>query len=220
MNDVKTELPKKRTTRAKSSDGGGIVEALLRARREISGYKKTGKNAHRANSYGTLQDMLSAIHPALYENDLIEEFSYALVEGAWHCFLTVIHAPTKESRQIFKPMIIETGGRINGEQAWASSSTYSRRYLLESFFGLCEGDDGDDGGRSGMNSKERAQYTADMDELARLRAERTGGIKKIKQLEAVNIDLKKQLDEMSTRRTGNGYDGSTPSEGWLTKPSN
>ena len=220
MNDVKIEAPKKRTTRAKSSAGGGIVEALLRARRGITGYEKTGENSHRSKTYGTLNDMLSAIHPALYENDLIEEFSYAQVEGAWHCVLTVIHAPTKESRQIHKPMIIETGGRINGEQAWASSSTYSRRYLLESFFGLCEGDDGDDGGRSGMNSKERAQYTADMDELARLRAERTGGIKKIKQLEAVNIDLKKQIDEMSTRRTGNGYDGSTPSEGWLTKPSN
>ncbi len=185
MSDAQTELKptaKKRTPRAKSSSGGGIVEALLNARRKITGYEKTGENEHRSSTYGTLQDMLSAIHPALYENGLIEEFSYALVDGAWHCFLTVIHAPTKESRQIFKPMIIETGGRINGEQAWASSSTYSRRYLLESFFGLCEGDDGDDGARSGMNSRERAQYTADMEELTRLRAENSNGRQEVQKL--------------------------------------
>lgn len=206
---------KKRVSQTKQSDGG-IVEALLRARREITGYAKTGENQHRSNTYGTLNDMLSAIHPALYNNDLVEEFSYELVDGAWYCFLTVIHAPTKESRQIYKPMIIETGGRINGEQAWASSSTYSRRYLLESFFGLCEGDDGDDGGRSGMNSKERAQYTADMEELQRLRSERTGGIQTIKGLESENQALKMQLDELSKRQQG--YTAESPNEGWLTRP--
>lgn len=212
--EAETSAPKKRASRTKKSEPKpadsslAFWAAVLKARTDMRGsYEKTGEGGKFSNVYGTLDDIYKTVQTPMLNNRLVDRFEEKLVElspGAfdWYCVFTVIHVDSGYQYQTTKRLEIDPKGPMNPEQAKRSSITYSRRLMLEMFWGLCDKDDGDDGDKSGLDPSMNGQYQSDMAELRRLREENTNGRRE-------NAELRQRVAKLMAEKP-NAWDEPKP----------
>ena len=117
-------------------------EAMLEFQKLKVQATKSSKNPHFKNQYASLEDVMRACDEGnqfglVYSQplDLIEIGGQVLQV----VMTTVTHVPSNETRKSPCPIRMKDP---NNPQSMGSGITYSKRYALQAFYGLCSDDDG------------------------------------------------------------------------------
>ena len=132
-------MPEKKTPTKKQQT---MSEAILAAKRDMGKLIKNTKNEFFKSSYADLGAVLDVIEQPCLDNGILLSFSYdAMAEEALLVRLTVKHVASGGMDWTTIPMPITK----RDAQAMGSLITYSRRYLLTSYFNLFQQDDDGNG---------------------------------------------------------------------------
>ena len=113
-----------------------LASALVKARSEIRNPPRTKQGMFKGHTYAGLEDCLDAINPILTGCGLTFCQDIQTVNNGVRAITVIIHESGAEHR--FKGPWIPVGGKKDAH-AFASATTYSKRYSLFSTFGI-EGD--------------------------------------------------------------------------------
>ena len=113
-----------------------LASALVKARSEIRNPPRTKQGMFKGHTYAGLEDCLDAINPILTGCGLTFCQEIQTVNNGVRAITVIIHESGAEHR--FKGPWIPVGGKKDAH-AFASATTYSKRYSLFSTFGI-EGD--------------------------------------------------------------------------------
>jgi len=113
-----------------------LASALVKARSEIRNPPRTKQGMFKGHTYAGLEDCLAAINPILTGCGLTFCQEIQTVNNGVRAITVIIHESGAEHR--FKGPWIPVGGKKDAH-AFASATTYSKRYSLFSTFGI-EGD--------------------------------------------------------------------------------
>lgn len=113
-----------------------LASALVKARSEIRNPPRTRQGMFKGHRYAGLEDCLDAINPILTGCGLTFCQDIQTVNNGVRAITVIIHESGAEHR--FKGPWIPVGGKKDAH-AFASATTYSKRYSLFSTFGI-EGD--------------------------------------------------------------------------------
>ena len=113
-----------------------LASALVKARSEIRNPPRTKQGMFKGHTYAGLEDCLDAINPILTGCGLTFCQDIQTVNNGVRAITVIIHESGAEYR--FKGPWIPVGGKKDAH-AFASATTYSKRYSLFSTFGI-EGD--------------------------------------------------------------------------------
>lgn len=113
-----------------------LASALVKARSEIRNPPRTKQGMFKGHRYAGLEDCLDAINPILAGFGLTFCQDIQTVNNGVRAITVLIHESGAEHR--FKGPWIPVGGKKDAH-AFASATTYSKRYSLFSTFGI-EGD--------------------------------------------------------------------------------
>lgn len=121
-----------------SKENDKILEALFKARKEMTPALKKGYNPHTKSKFASLESISDACKHALVSNGILDiqspTFSYA---DQW-CLMTIfIHLESQQWIRNFTPIINSKGDA----QGLGAAITYSRRYGLVCLTGLIPEDD-------------------------------------------------------------------------------
>ena len=116
-----------------------IATALVKAQLEMVAPKKGSINPFFKNKYADLNDVLSAVVPALNANGIVLLQPLVNIEGKNFVKTVLMH----ESGEIFESLAEIFCKNLNDAQAYGSGITYARRYSLSSICGI--GSEDDDG---------------------------------------------------------------------------
>lgn len=113
-----------------------LASALVKARSEIRNPPRTKQGMFKGHTYAGLEDCLDAINPILTGCGLTFCQDIQTVNNGVRAITVIVHESGAEHR--FKGPWIPVGGKKDAH-AFASATTYSKRYSLFSTFGI-EGD--------------------------------------------------------------------------------
>jgi len=116
-----------------------IATALVKAQLEMVAPKKGSVNPFFKNKYADLNDVLSAVVPALNNNGIVLLQPLVNIEGKNYVKTVLMH----ESGETFESLAEIFCNKQNDAQAQGSGITYARRYGLQSFLAI--GSEDDDG---------------------------------------------------------------------------
>lgn len=118
-----------------------LYEALLSAQKELSkaeiklkGKVNFGKTKF---DYCTLTDLLKTVVPALNNNNIYMEHSFAIIDDKEVLVLLLTHTPSGQSTQ----SIVYYSGDGKDDKIWGGGITYRRRYMTMSKLGIFPDDD-------------------------------------------------------------------------------
>ena len=113
-----------------------LASALVKARSEIRNPPRTKQGMFKGHTYAGLEDCLDAINPILTSCGLTFCQDIQTVNNGVRAITVIVHESGATHR--FKGPWIPVGGKKDAH-AFASATTYSKRYSLFSTFGI-EGD--------------------------------------------------------------------------------
>lgn len=116
-----------------------IATALLKAQSEMITPKKNSVNPFFKNKYSSLNDVLSAVVPALNNNGIVLLQPLVNIEGKNYVKTVLMH----ESGETFESLAEIFCTKQNDAQAYGSGISYARRYSVSSICGI--GSEDDDG---------------------------------------------------------------------------
>ena len=116
-----------------------IATALLKAQLEMITPKKNSVNPFFKNKYSSLNDVLSAVVPALNNNGIVLLQPLVNIEGKNYVKTVLMH----ESGETFESLAEIFCTKQNDAQAYGSGISYARRYSVSSICGI--GSEDDDG---------------------------------------------------------------------------
>jgi hypothetical protein len=114
-----------------------IAIALVKAQLEMTTPKKGSVNPFFKNKYADLNDVLSAVVPALNNNGIVLLQPLVFIEGKNFVKTVLMH----ESGETFESYAEIFCKNQNDAQAYGSGITYARRYALSSICGIGSEDD-------------------------------------------------------------------------------
>jgi len=114
-----------------------IAIALVKAQLEMTTPKKGSVNPFFKNKYADLNDVLSAVVPALNNNGIVLLQPLVFIEGKNFVKTVLMH----ESGETFESYAEIFCKNQNDAQAYGSGVTYARRYALSSICGIGSEDD-------------------------------------------------------------------------------
>jgi len=114
-----------------------IATALVKAQLEMTTPKKGSVNPFFKNKYADLNDVLSAVVPALNNNGIVLLQPLVFIEGKNFVKTVLMH----ESGETFESYAEIFCKNQNDAQAYGSGITYARRYALSSICGIGSEDD-------------------------------------------------------------------------------
>lgn len=126
-----------------------IATALLKAQLEMITPKKNSVNPFFKNKYSSLNDVLSAVVPALNNNGIVLLQPLVNIEGKNYVKTVLMH----ESGETFESLAEIFCTKQNDAQAYGSGISYARRYSVSSICGI--GSEDDDGQKA-VQSKPQA----------------------------------------------------------------
>ena len=134
-----------------------LFAALAKAQAGFASPVKDAK--YNYGRYATLTGCLEAVKPALNENGLFITQPVEPLDARNMKITTVVYHESGESIELGSVIVsVDTGGRMNINQAAGSAITYGRRYSLCAALGIAAIEDDDDGNASGQGSA--AEYYA------------------------------------------------------------
>jgi hypothetical protein len=114
-----------------------IATALVKAQLEMVAPKKGSVNPFFKNKYADLNDVLSAVVPALNNNGIVLLQPLVNIEGKNYVKTVLMH----ESGETFESLAEIFCNKQNDAQAYGSGISYARRYSLSSICGIGSADD-------------------------------------------------------------------------------
>ena len=114
-----------------------IATALLKAQTEMTTPKKGSVNPFFKNKYADLNDVLSAVVPALNNNGIVLLQPLVNIEGKNYVKTVLMH----ESGETFESLAEIFCTKQNDAQAYGSGISYARRYSVSSICGIGSEDD-------------------------------------------------------------------------------
>ena len=124
-----------------SENIAALAAALVKAQAQMSGAKKTAKNAFFNSSYSTLEEVINCVKKPLNDNGLFYAQELITEPGRAGAITIFLH----ESGEMFKLGKFTMKVAKDDPQGYASAFTYCRRISLKSACGLPdEDDDGND----------------------------------------------------------------------------
>ena len=114
-----------------------IATALVKAQLEMVAPKKGSVNPFFKNKYADLNDVLSAVVPALNNNGIVLLQPLVNIDGKNYVKTVLMH----ESGETFESIAEIFCKNQNDAQAYGSGITYARRYALSSICGIGSEDD-------------------------------------------------------------------------------
>jgi hypothetical protein len=175
------------------TDNKALYAAMAKAFASMDGASKDALNPHFKMRYADLASVVSAIKPALTDNDLwFRQYTHEQTGGV--CVETMVcHASGDELSfgKLFVPASKQDA------QGYGSALTYARRYSLMTAFGICpEDDDGNLAKPAPKQAvKEALVTTADRDIIVSLASSIAFNIGEI--LQAYNV---KSLEELTAKQ--------------------
>lgn len=114
-----------------------IAQALVKAQLEMITPKKGSVNPFFKNKYADLNDVLSAVVPALNNNGIVLLQPLVNIDGKNFVKTVLMH----ESGEVFESYAEIFCNKQNDAQAYGSGISYARRYSLSSICGIGSEDD-------------------------------------------------------------------------------
>lgn len=114
-----------------------IATALLKAQLEMITPKKNSVNPFFKNKYSSLNDVLSAVVPALNNNRIVLLQPLVNIDGKNYVKTVLMH----ESGETFESLAEIFCTKPNDAQAYGSGISYARRYSVSSICGIGSEDD-------------------------------------------------------------------------------
>lgn len=114
-----------------------IATALLKAQSEMTTPKKGSVNPFFKNKYADLNDVLSAVVPALNNNGIVLLQPLINIDGKNYVKTVLMH----ESGETFESLAEIFCTKQNDAQAYGSGISYARRYSVSSICGIGSEDD-------------------------------------------------------------------------------
>ena len=114
-----------------------IATALLKAQSEMNTPKKGSVNPFFKNKYADLNDVLSAVVPALNNNGIVLLQPLVNIDGKNYVKTVLMH----ESGETFESLAEIFCTKPNDAQAYGSGISYARRYSVSSICGIGSEDD-------------------------------------------------------------------------------
>jgi hypothetical protein len=114
-----------------------IATALIKAQTEMTTPKKGSVNPFFKNKYADLNDVLSAVVPALNNNGIVLLQPLVNIEGKNYVKTVLMH----ESGETFESLAEIFCTKQNDAQAYGSGISYARRYSVSSICGIGSEDD-------------------------------------------------------------------------------
>jgi len=114
-----------------------IATALLKAQTEMTTPKKGSINPFFKNKYADLNDVLSAVVPALNNNGIVLLQPLVNIDGKNYVKTVLMH----ESGETFESLAEIFCTKQNDAQAYGSGISYARRYSVSSICGIGSEDD-------------------------------------------------------------------------------
>lgn len=114
-----------------------IATALVKAQLEMVAPKKGSVNPFFKNKYADLNDVLSAVVPALNNNGIVLLQPLVNIDGKNYVKTVLMH----ESGETFESLAEIFCNKQNDAQAYGSGISYARRYSLSSICGIGSADD-------------------------------------------------------------------------------
>lgn len=114
-----------------------IATALVKAQLEMVAPKKGSINPFFKNKYADLNDVLSAVVPALNNNGIVLLQPLVNIDGKNFVKTVLMH----ESGETFESLAEIFCSKPNDAQAYGSGISYARRYSLSSICGIGSEDD-------------------------------------------------------------------------------
>lgn len=126
-----------------------LTEALAKAQGSFPAVQKSGENKHLGNQYSTLDDIIAAVRKPLAANGLSFVQPLTADEGTFLLETILMHQSGEWlSSEATVPNL--SGNRaVNELQAFGTSLTYMRRYMLTAMLGVTAEEDMDGNGASG-----------------------------------------------------------------------
>jgi hypothetical protein len=114
-----------------------IATALVKAQLEMVAPKKGSVNPFFKNKYADLNDVLSAVVPALNNNGIVLLQPLVNIDSKNYVKTVLMH----ESGETFESLAEIFCNKQNDAQAYGSGISYARRYSLSSICGIGSADD-------------------------------------------------------------------------------
>ena len=128
-----------------------IATALVKAQLEMVAPKKGSVNPFFKNKYADLNDVLSAVVPALNNNGIVLLQPLVNIDGKNFVKTVLMH----ESGETFESLAEIFCNKQNDAQAYGSGISYARRYSLSSICGIGSADDD---GQKALQPKPNATF--------------------------------------------------------------
>lgn len=128
-----------------------IATALVKAQLEMVAPKKGSVNPFFKNKYADLNDVLSAVVPALNNNGIVVLQPLVNIDGKNFVKTVLMH----ESGETFESLAEIFCNKQNDAQAYGSGISYARRYSLSSICGIGSADDD---GQKAVQQKPNATF--------------------------------------------------------------
>ena len=128
-----------------------IATALVKAQLEMVAPKKGSVNPFFKNKYADLNDVLSAVVPALNNNGIVLLQPLVNIDGKNYVKTVLMH----ESGETFESLAEIFCNKQNDAQAYGSGISYARRYSLSSICGIGSADDD---GQKAVQPKPNASF--------------------------------------------------------------
>lgn len=128
-----------------------IIEALLKAQKEMGNAIKGANNPFFKSKYADLNSVREAVMPLLNENGILVLQPIVHIDGK-NFVKTILMHESGQTIESFTEILFKVS---NDPQAQGSGITYARRYGLQSL--VCIGADDDDGNRGSQEPKQPIQ---------------------------------------------------------------
>lgn len=145
IDSLKKELKEVKEQNKKANGKAKIYSAFIKAQREFKKAIVNRENPFFKSKYMTLGNLIEIVREAFSNNGLGFTQRPTLIEKNNKIYMQLETIIFHESGESLEPHVIEfpiSAQRLN-EQAFGSSSTYIRRYVLQSLVGICAEEDDD-----------------------------------------------------------------------------
>ena len=136
-----------------------IIEALLKAQKEMWNAIKDAKNPFYKSTYADLNSVREACIPLLNENGIVVLQPMVTIDGNEYVRTVLLH----ESGEMIESFTKILCKAQNDPQAYGSGVTYARRYGLQSLVSI--GADDDDGNAASKQNKSNATLSEAVKEM-------------------------------------------------------
>ena len=165
-----------------------IATALVKAQLEMVAPKKGSVNPFFKNKYADLNDVLSAVIPALNNNGIVLLQPLVNIEGKNYVKTVLLH----ESGESFESLAEIFCNKQNDAQAYGSGISYARRYSISSICGI--GSEDDDGQKA-VQAKPNATF-----EVLEKAVKAKATIEQVKSKYTVTPDLEVQFNILKEKQ--------------------